>query len=116
LVASIARNERILSAAPDTVDDRRPPKAKESHAIDARPVPTLAPQAMTARSAPPALRDRFLGALDADDRALSTELALGLTTCSNPLPGMTCDKLGLPMGSTYGSAAQRVLLLYAPAK
>lgn len=71
---------------------------------------------MTAPYASAALRDRFLGALDADDRALSTELALGMTSCTNPLPGMTCDLLGLPIGSTYGSAAQRVLLLYAVAK
>jgi len=26
---------------------------------------------------------------------------------------MTCDQLGLPVGSTYGSAARRVLLLYS---
>ena len=68
---------------------------------------------MNAAYAPAALRDRFLGALDEDDRALSTELALGLTTCMNPLPGMTCDELGLPIGSTYGSAARRVLLMYS---
>jgi hypothetical protein len=68
---------------------------------------------MNAPYASAALRDRFLGALDADDRALSTEIALGLTTCTNPLPGMTCDMLGLPIGSTYGSAAQRVLLLFS---
>jgi hypothetical protein len=67
---------------------------------------------MNAPYAPAALRDRFLGALDADDRALSTELALGLTTCTNPLPGMTCQQLGLPIGSTYGSAAQRVLRMH----
>ena len=75
-----------------------------------------APPAMSAPYASAALRDRFLGALDAGDRALSTELALGLTTCINPLPGMTCDELGLPIGSTYGSAAQRVLLMYSATK
>ena len=63
--------------------------------------------------ASPAIRDQFLCALDADDRVRSTELALNLTSCTNPLPGMTCDQLGLPMGSTYGSAARRVLLLYS---
>jgi hypothetical protein len=68
---------------------------------------------MSAQYAPAAIRDRFLGALDAQDRALSTELALNLTSCGNPLPGMTCDQLGLPIGSTYGSAAQRVLLMYS---
>jgi hypothetical protein len=71
---------------------------------------------MSAPYASAALRDRFLGALDADDRSLSTELALGLTACTNPLPGMTCQQLGLPIGSTYGSAAQRVLRMYPVAE
>jgi hypothetical protein len=66
---------------------------------------------MTAPYASASIRDQFLAALDADDRALSTRLALNLTGCMNPLPGMTCDQLGLPIGSTYGSAARRVLLL-----
>jgi hypothetical protein len=65
---------------------------------------------MIAPYASPKIRDQFLDALDADDRALSTRLALGLIGCMNPLPGITCDQLGLPIGSTYGSAAQRVLL------
>ena len=68
---------------------------------------------MRASYAPPAIRDQFLSALDADNRELSTTLALNLTSCTNPLPGMTCDQLGLPVGSTYGSAARRVLLLYS---
>ncbi|HET6803505.1 MAG: hypothetical protein ACM34F_11590 [Betaproteobacteria bacterium] len=70
---------------------------------------------MTPPYASPAIRDQFLGALDADDRALSTALAQNLTHCINPLPGVICDKLGLPIGSTYGSAAMRVLLLYSAA-
>lgn len=70
---------------------------------------------MTAPYALPAIRDQFLIALDVNDRALSTRLALNLTGCSNPLPRVTCDQLGLPVGSTYGSAARRVLLLYASA-
>jgi hypothetical protein len=70
---------------------------------------------MTAPYATAAVRDRFLGALDADDRALSTELAFNLTSCSNPLPGMTCDLLGLPKGSTYGAAALEVQRLYSVA-
>jgi hypothetical protein len=65
---------------------------------------------MIASYASPKLRDQFLAALDADDRALFTQLAIGLTRCMNPLPGMTCDQLGLPIGSTYGSAARHVLL------
>ena len=60
-----------------------------------------------------AMRDQFLEALDARDRVLSTRLALNLTRCMNPLPGMTCGELGLPPGSTYGSAARRVLLLHS---
>jgi hypothetical protein len=68
---------------------------------------------MTAPYASPAMRDRFLDALDAGDRTLSAELARNLTGCVNPLPGMTCDQLGLPIGSTYASAARRVLLLYS---
>jgi len=65
---------------------------------------------MIAPYASPKLRDQFLAALDADDRPLFTQLALGLTACMNPLPGMTCDQLGLPIGSTYGCAARHVLL------
>jgi hypothetical protein len=64
-------------------------------------------------SAPPAIRDAFLFALDADDRARSTDLALQLTGCTNPLPSITCDKLDLAVGSTYGCAARKVLLLYS---
>jgi hypothetical protein len=68
---------------------------------------------MTAPYASPTIRDEFLAALDADDRKVSAQLALNLTGCMNPLPGMTCDKLGLPFGSTYGAAAVRVLFLYS---
>ena len=67
---------------------------------------------MTAQYASAAMRDRFLDALDAHDRILSIELARNLATCANPLPGITCNELGLPTGSTYGSAASRVLSLY----
>ena len=63
--------------------------------------------------ASPAMRDRFLHALDAEDRILSAEIARELLGCANPLPGMTCDQLGLPMGSTYACAARRVLSLYS---
>ena len=59
--------------------------------------------------APAAVRDQFLDALDACDFALSMQLARNLTGCMNPLPGMTCGQLGLPPGSTYGSAARYVL-------
>ena len=63
--------------------------------------------------APAAVRDQFLDALDAGDFALSARLALNLTGCMNPFPGMTCDELGLPPGSTYGCAARRVLVLHS---
>jgi hypothetical protein len=86
---------------------------KDEDAQDPATVCTRARSLMNAPYASAALRDRFLGALDADDRALSTELATGLTTCMNPLPGMTCDQLGLPIGSTYGCAARRILLMYS---
>ena len=59
--------------------------------------------------APATVRDQFLDALDAGDVALSMRLAVNLTGCMNPLPGTTCGELGLPPGSTYGSAARRVL-------
>ena len=62
--------------------------------------------------APAEVRDQFLGALDAQDHALSTRLAINLTNCMNPLPGMTRDQLGLPLGSTYGAAARHVLAIH----
>ncbi|MPZ45636.1 MAG: hypothetical protein GEV05_20045 [Betaproteobacteria bacterium] len=59
--------------------------------------------------APAELRDRFLNAVDARDDALCDRLAFDLKTCMNPLPGLTCQQLGLPIGSTYGSAARHIL-------
>ena len=61
----------------------------------------------------PSIRDLFLDALASSNRPLSVELAASLVGCNNPLPGMTCAELGLPMPSTYGCAARRVLALYA---
>ena len=58
---------------------------------------------------PPAIRDRFLAALDEPDDVTALRFALHLTTSRNPLPGLTCQQLGLPMGSSYGSAARYVL-------
>jgi hypothetical protein len=58
-----------------------------------------------------AMRDRFLVAIDAGDWQECMRLALGLTTCVNPLPGLACRQLDLPARSTYGSAARRVLTL-----
>jgi hypothetical protein len=54
-------------------------------------------------------RDQFLCALDASDSSRAVALASTLTTCSNPLPSTTCAELGLPIGSTYASAAKLVL-------
>lgn len=59
--------------------------------------------------APSSERDRFLRALDGDDPALSARLAMNLTGCGNPLPSSTCVALGLPIGSSYGSAARHVI-------
>ena len=59
--------------------------------------------------ATPATRDQFLRALDGEDRQLPVRLAPGLASCANPLPGLTCELLGLPFGSSYGTAARRVL-------
>lgn len=62
---------------------------------------------------PPA-RDAFLKALDGDDRALSLSLARDLVACGNPLPGLTREALGLPVGATYGAAARYILSLDRP--
>ncbi|MET0733101.1 MAG: hypothetical protein ABW054_08545 [Casimicrobiaceae bacterium] len=59
--------------------------------------------------APAASRDRFLQALDGEDRQLPVRLAADLASCANPLPSLTCQLLGLPFGSSYGTAARRVL-------
>jgi len=59
--------------------------------------------------APSSERDRFLRALDGEDPAVAVTLAMQLTGCSNPLPSSTCISLGLPVGSSYGSAARHVI-------
>lgn len=59
--------------------------------------------------APSSERDRFLRALDGEDPAVAVALAMQLTGCSNPLPSSTCISLGLPVGSSYGSAARHVI-------
>jgi len=59
--------------------------------------------------APSEIRDRFLRALDADERLVVIELARELTACNNPLPGMVSEQLKLPLGSTYGAAARQIL-------
>jgi hypothetical protein len=64
---------------------------------------------VTSPYAPGAVRDRFLASLQAGDWETTVQMATNLTACGNPLPGMTCNELGLPIGSTYGAAAQSVL-------
>lgn len=61
--------------------------------------------AVTWRQASPALRDRFLNALDRRDEAAINASAHDLQGCVNYLPGQTCLLLGLAPGSTYGDAA-----------
>ena len=66
---------------------------------------------MSGGFAAPAVRDAFILAIEAGDTMTTTRLALQITGCGNPLPGLTCQALGLPLGSTYGNAAQRVLVM-----
>jgi hypothetical protein len=63
------------------------------------------------RQASPALRDRFLDAIDRSDAVAVHEIALVLLGCGNSLPTMTCTELGLTPGSTYGDAAEAVTRL-----
>jgi hypothetical protein len=66
--------------------------------------------------APPQLRDRFLACIESGDWQSSVALATDLLGCTNPLPGLTCTELQLPVGSTYGAAAERVLQLAGTAR
>ena len=59
--------------------------------------------------APPNVRDGFLDALARGDTVKLAELAPNLTGCSNPLPSTACSELGVPVGSTYGAAARRIV-------
>lgn len=79
----------------------------------ARKIRMPTPSTVAHRYAPPELRDRFLLALDSGDWESSTKTAADLVGCTNPLPGMTCTTMQLPIGSTYGAAAARVLQLAA---
>jgi hypothetical protein len=70
--------------------------------------PLMGPgQALTCSA--PALRDRFLDALDQGDRALTESLAERLTVSGNPLPSAVCAALGLAFGSPYAHAARLIL-------
>jgi hypothetical protein len=87
---------------------------KVTHRQWSSPLAIQAPEqsaALDTVHSPSAVRDRFLDALDADDLVLVKRVALDLVRSRNPLPGMTCEKLGLPPGSTYGAAARHVLAI-----
>lgn len=58
---------------------------------------------------PPGVRDQFLASLDEPNTLNAATMAKHLTTSRNPLPGMTCQQLGLPVGSSYAAAAKLVL-------
>ena len=59
--------------------------------------------------ASPALRDRFLKALAADDYAVLRGLSADLRGCTDVLPSTVCMELGLPRGSTYAKAARTIV-------
>ena len=71
-----------------------------------RPRPMSAPDSQYALASE---RDRFLLALDGDDFSTTARLATHLTSCGNPLPSSTCRALGLPVGSSYATAARHVI-------
>jgi hypothetical protein len=60
------------------------------------------------RQVSPALRDRFLIALDQQDQAAIRALVVDLVGCGNFLPTTTCILLGLAPASTYGDAAETI--------
>ena len=72
--------------------------------------------AVTWTQASPALRARFLHALDRRAEAASNASARDLTGCGNCLPGETCLLLGLAPGSTYGDAAALIAKAEAQAQ
>jgi len=59
--------------------------------------------------ATPALRDKFLKALDADDYSALRRLSVDLRSCTDVLPSSVCVMLGLPRGSTYAKAAKTIV-------
>jgi len=79
----------------------------------AHPRPTVALDAHVsdnaATYAPPTVRDDFLAAIARGDSVMLAQLATNLTGCGNPLPSTTCVELGVPVGSTYGVAARRIV-------
>ncbi len=64
---------------------------------------------LPSNSAPRALRDRFLNALDTDDYAALRVLCADLRNCTDIVPRSVCVSLGLPRGSTYAIAATSIV-------
>ena len=64
---------------------------------------------LPSNSAPRALRDRFLNALDTDDYAALRVLCADLRNCTDIVPRSVCVSLGLPRGSTYAIAAMSIV-------
>jgi len=60
-------------------------------------------------SAPRALRDRFLSALDADDYPALRVVCADFRTCTDIVPRSVCVSLALPRGSTYAIAAMSIV-------
>jgi hypothetical protein len=60
------------------------------------------------RNALPALRDRFLLALDEQDDATLDAVKSYMVGCVDLMPSATCAQLGLKPGSTYGEGAEAV--------
>jgi hypothetical protein len=60
------------------------------------------------RNASPAVRDKFLLALDQQDYAALADVRSYLVGCVDLLPSATCTLLGLKPGSTYGQGADAV--------
>jgi len=63
----------------------------------------------SSNSAPRALRDRFLNALDTDDYAALRVVCADLRNCTDIVPRSVCVSLGLPRGSTYAIAAMSIV-------
>lgn len=59
-------------------------------------------------TASPALRERFLTAIHADDYSALRGLCSDLRGCTDILPSAVCASLGLPRGSTYAKAADTI--------
>jgi hypothetical protein len=64
--------------------------------------------------ASPALRKRFMIALEQRDQPALSAAVRELLGCVNVLPATTCLLLGLASGSTFGDAAQAITGALSP--